>query len=154
MSTSVRQAKSSTSLPGIRPNGHGAIAPMQRTAITARSKPSVPPANKDGASVAVSMKPVWKGCVPISPPQPTKKPYVNVRFRWNRSLQKPKTGMVCGAFACEGCGASTVRHSCEQQGKISNGCSKNKAGDDGRITFTTSMKYEERFVRYLSRGNC
>jgi hypothetical protein len=56
ISTSVRQAKNCTSLPGIPPSVHYAIAPMAVTAIAARSKHSVPPANKDAASAAVSMR--------------------------------------------------------------------------------------------------
>ena len=46
---------------------------------------SVRPVYKDAASAAVSMKPVWNGCVPISPPQPTKKPCASVRSGWNHS---------------------------------------------------------------------
>jgi hypothetical protein len=40
-----------------------------------------------------------------------------------------KTGMACDVFACDGCGVSTVRRSCEQPDKISSACSKTVAGD-------------------------
>ena len=40
---------------------------------------SVGPVHEDAASAAVPIKPVWKGSVPISPPQPTKKPCASVR---------------------------------------------------------------------------
>ena len=56
MCTSVQRAKRCTSLPGIRPSVPCATVPMPKTAITARSSPSVPLASKVAACVAVSMK--------------------------------------------------------------------------------------------------
>ena len=47
----------------------------------------------------------------------------------NHYSLRAKTGMGCGVFACDGSGASTVKHSCEQRDKISSACSKGEAGD-------------------------
>ena len=66
MSTSVRQEKNCTSLPGIQRSVPCATKPMARTAITARSNPHVQLASKDAASVAVSMRRYWNGCARIS----------------------------------------------------------------------------------------
>ena len=63
---------------------------MPVTAITARSKRSVRPANKDAASAAVWMNLVWNGCVPIGKPNPTKKPCVSGRSGSNPCLRKGK----------------------------------------------------------------
>ena len=79
MCTSVQRAKSCTSLPGIRPSVPCATVPMPKTAITARSSPSVPLASKVAACVAVWMRRYWNGCVPINQLSPTRKPYGNVR---------------------------------------------------------------------------
>src|SRR5712692_650373 len=56
MCTSVRQAKNSTTLPPIPRSGLAGIGHEPRTAITARSKPSLPPASRGAASAAVSMR--------------------------------------------------------------------------------------------------
>jgi hypothetical protein len=45
---------------------------------------SVRPVHENAASVEVSMKPVWNVCMPIIPPQPTKKPCASVRSGLNR----------------------------------------------------------------------
>jgi transposase len=110
--------KELTSLPGIPRSVLCATELIQRTAITVRSKPSVPPASKVAASAAVWMNRAWNGCVPINKPSPTKKLCGSVRSGWNPYLLRVKTGMACAVFACVGSGGSIVRHSCEQRDKI------------------------------------
>jgi hypothetical protein len=82
MCTSLRQAKSSTFFLPIRLNVPVGIELTQKIAITAHSKRNVRPVHEDAASAVVSMKPVWIGCVPISPPQPTKKPWSGSASTW------------------------------------------------------------------------
>jgi hypothetical protein len=59
MSTCVRQAKNCIWIGLIQPSVLYAIAHAPRTAITVRSKRSVLRANKNAASVAVSMRSIW-----------------------------------------------------------------------------------------------
>jgi transposase len=59
MCTCVRQAKNSVWIGLIRPSGRCAIEHVPGTVITVRSKPSVPPVNKDAASVAVWRRSIW-----------------------------------------------------------------------------------------------
>ena len=125
----VQLAKSYILIKHIRSRDNFAIARMPGTAITAHSKPSVPPVSRGAASAAVSMRTRWNECTRISTPNPTKKPCASGRSGWNPCLLRAKTGMVCGAFACGGSGVSTVRRSCVQRDKISSACSNIEAGD-------------------------
>ena len=96
MSTTVRQAKiCAFSLP-IR------AARSRRYRVHAKDcnhcplhPRSVGPVHEDAASAAVPIKPVWNGSVPISPPQPTKKPCASVRPGLNHLCAEGKTGMAC-----------------------------------------------------------
>jgi len=114
---------------GIQPSILCAIVRIPGTAITAHSKPSVPRVSRGAVSVAVSMRRCWIGSEAITRPKRTRRRIVNARCGLNRYSLRAKTGTVCAVFACDGCGASTVRHSCVQQDNTSNACSKSEAGD-------------------------
>jgi len=128
MSTSVRLAKNSALIGLIQLSDNFAIGHEPKTAITARSKPSVPRVSRDVAFVVVWMNSIWIGSEATTRRSLTRKPYVNGRSGSSRYLPKVKTGMACGAFVCDGSGASTVRLSCEQEDKILNACSRSAAG--------------------------
>ena len=106
---------------------HRATTALSRTCQGLQSLPtqsaSVPPVSKAAASAAVSMRTCLERVQGLSGrPKPTKKPCASGRSGSNPYLRKAKTGMACAVFACVGSGASTVRHSCEQQDKISSDC--------------------------------
>ena len=119
MCTSVRQAKSCTSLPGIPRSVLCATELIQGLQSLPAQSPSVPPVSKDVASAAVWMKRVWNGCG-LSAHRALQKSLAQASGLGRTLIcATAKTGMACGAFACDGSGGSTVRHSCEQQVKIS-----------------------------------
>jgi hypothetical protein len=132
MSMYVLKAKNCVLIGRIRPSDHGAIEPVPKTAIIAHSKPNVRRASKGAASAAVSMKPVWNGYVPISIPSPTRRPCVSGRsgsslYCRGQRLAWHETFPFAAARA-----ASTVRPCGSRLVKISNACSRNGDGDDGR----------------------
>jgi len=131
MCTCVRQAKNSVWIDLILPSGRCAIEHVPRSAITVRSKRSVPRVNRGGHSVAVWRRSIWIESEATMRPKMTRRPIANAVSGSNRYLRKAKTCMACDAFAYGSSGASTVRRSREQRGKISSGCSKNEAGDGG-----------------------
>jgi hypothetical protein len=129
ISISVQQANNCALIVHIPPSVLCVIGHAPKTAITVRSKRSVPPVHKDAVSVAVSTKRCWIASEATRRPKPTKKPIANAASGSNRSSPKAKIGMACVVFACDGCGVSTVKRSCEPPDKISSGCSHNEAGD-------------------------
>ena len=89
MSPSVRQTKNSAFFQSFR----AALSRRYRVHAkdcnhSPRHPRSVGPVHEDAASTAVSIKPVWNGCVPISPPQPIKKPCASVRPELNRYVRE------------------------------------------------------------------
>jgi hypothetical protein len=109
ISTSVQQAKNCTWIDRIRPSVRCAIEHVPRSAITARSKHSVPPANKGGLSVAVWRRSIWIESEATMRPKLTRRPIANAVCGSNRYLRKAKTGMACDASAY----GSTGRVNCE-----------------------------------------
>jgi Transposase domain (DUF772) len=99
MCISVPPARSCTFGSSKLPNAPDGIGHGPKIAITVRSKLSVLPANKDAASVAVSMNAISIVSVLTITPKPTRRRTVNAACGSNRYLRKEKIGMECDASA-------------------------------------------------------
>jgi hypothetical protein len=69
-------------------------------------------------SDAVSMRSIWSESAPTIRPSRITRPCASAACGWNPYLQRESSGMACGAFACVSFGGSTVKHWCEQPGKM------------------------------------